>query len=66
MIQNIPPRLQRYLRRSAVEDLTGLSRSALYDLMSKGLFPRAVKLTAKSVAWREDDIANWLASREQA
>lgn len=65
MIPNTPPRLQRHLRRSAVEDLTGLSRSALYDLMSKGLFPRAVKLTAKAVAWREDDIANWLNSREQ-
>ena len=66
MIRNTPPRLQRHLRRSAVEDLTGLSRSALYDLMSKGLFPRAVKLTAKAVAWREDDIANWLNTREQA
>lgn len=66
MIQNTPPRLQRHLRRSAVEDLTGLSRSALYDQMKKGLFPRAVKLTAKAVAWREDDIANWLASREPA
>jgi prophage regulatory protein len=66
MIPNLPPKLQRHLRRSAVEDLTGLSRSALYDLMSKGLFPRAVKLTAKAVAWREDDVANWLNSREQA
>ena len=65
MTHNTPPRLQRHLRRSAVEDLTGLSRSALYDLMKKGLFPRAVKLTAKAVAWREDDIANWLNSREQ-
>jgi prophage regulatory protein len=65
MIPNLPPRLQRHLRRSAVEDLTGLSRSALYDLMSKGLFPRAVKLTAKAVAWREDDIAAWLNSREK-
>lgn len=65
-IQNASPRLQRLLRRPAVENLTGLSRSALYDQMQKGLFPRAVKLTAKAVAWREDDIANWLANREQA
>jgi prophage regulatory protein len=65
MNQNVPQRLQRHLRRSAVEELTGLSRSSLYDQMKKGLFPRAVKLTAKAVAWREDDIANWLASRDQ-
>lgn len=64
--QDTHTRLQPLLRRPAVENLTGLSRSALYDLMKKGLFPRAVKLTAKAVAWREDDIANWLANREQA
>ena len=66
MTQDTPSRLRRLLRRSKVEELTGLSRSALYDLMKKGLFPRAVKLTAKAVAWREEDIANWLNSREQA
>ena len=65
MSHNVPPRLQRHLRRAAVEELTGLSRSSLYDQMKKGLFPRAVKLTAKAVAWREDDIASWLASRDQ-
>ena len=40
----------KHLRRKAVEDLTGLSRSAIYDLMAKGAFPRPVRLTAKAVA----------------
>lgn len=54
---------QKHLRRRAVEEITGLSRSTIYDLMSKGQFPRPVKLTEKAVAWPESAIANWLASR---
>ena len=57
---------QRYLRRRAVEELTGLSRSTIYHLMSLGQFPRQVKLTAKAVAWAEGDVAQWLAERPHA
>ena len=56
----------KHLRRRAVEQLTGLSRSTIYDLMAKGLFPRPVRLTAKAVAWPESAIAEWLASRKAA
>ncbi|OWJ78583.1 helix-turn-helix transcriptional regulator [Haematobacter genomosp. 1] len=57
---------QKHLRRRAVEEITGLSRSTIYDLMSKGLFPRPVKLTGKAVAWPESAIADWLESRRSA
>lgn len=53
----------KHLRRRAVEDLTGLSRSTIYDLMSKDAFPRPVKLTDKAVAWPESKISEWLAQR---
>lgn len=53
----------RHLRRRAVEELTGLSRSSIYDLMAKGAFPRPVRLTQKAVAWPESAIAEWLAQR---
>ena len=56
----------KYLRRRAVEEITGLSRSTIYLLMSKGQFPRPIKLTAKAVAWSEASIVNWLATRAQA
>ncbi len=56
----------RYLRRRAVEEMTGLSRSTIYDMMAKGEFPRPVRLTAKAVAWPETAIADWLASRPTA
>lgn len=53
----------RHLRRPAVQELTGLSRSTIYDLMAKGAFPRPVQLTAKAVAWPESQIVEWLAQR---
>lgn len=48
------------LRRPDVESRTGLSRSSIYDGMSKGTFPQAVKLGVRAVGWRESDIINWL------
>lgn len=54
------------LRRPAVEAIVGLGRSAIYNMMAKGLFPKPVKLTAKAVGWRKADIDAWLASREVA
>ena len=57
---------EKHLRRRKVEELTGLSRSTIYDLMSKGAFPRPVKLTGKAVAWPESSIAEWLAQRADA
>lgn len=57
---------QKYLRRAEVENITGLSRSSIYKLMSEGDFPRPVKLTAKAVAWPESAIADWLNSRPAA
>ena len=59
-----PPTRHRLLRRGAVEDMTGLSRSTLYHLISVGMFPRPVKLSARAVAWRESDIEAWIEARE--
>ena len=56
---------EKHLRRPAVQEITGLSRSSIYALMARGDFPKPVKLTGKAVAWPESAIANWLASRAQ-
>ena len=52
---------EKHLRRLKVQEVTGLGRSTIYDLMKKGMFPRPVKLTGKIVAWPESAIAKWLA-----
>lgn len=58
--------LEKHLRRPAVEEITGLSRSAIYALMARGEFPRPIKLTGKAVAWPESAIRQWLESRSHA
>ncbi|MDW4548411.1 AlpA family phage regulatory protein [Defluviimonas sp. D31] len=58
--------IEKHYRRRAVEEITGLSRSALYELMYRGEFPRPVKLTARAVAWPESKVAEWLAQRSAA
>ena len=54
----------KMLRRPIVENMTGLGRSTIYDLMAKGQFPRPVKLTGRAVAWPESEVAAWLESRK--
>jgi len=51
------------LRRKVVQELTGLSRSGLYASVKNGTFPRPVKIGLRAVAWRSDDIANWISGR---
>ncbi|HMS94912.1 MAG TPA: AlpA family phage regulatory protein [Tabrizicola sp.] len=68
-LQTIPARdleAQRILRRDEVLHLIGLKKSALYELMAEGHFPRPMKLGERAVGWRAGDVAAWLASREAA
>lgn len=51
------------LRRKQVEARTGLSRNAIYALMSRNEFPRPVRLTAKAVGWRSEAVDAWVQSR---
>lgn len=55
----------RLLRRQDVEALTAMSCSAIYVWMNTGRFPKPVALGSKKVAWRESDIAAWLAARTE-
>lgn len=56
----------RILRRKDVEAQIGLSRSTIYDAMSRGEFPRPLKLGRRAVGWRQSDIDAWLARREHS
>ena len=50
----------RILRRQLVESQTGLSRSKIYDLITRDEFPRPIKIGARPVGWVEADIAAWI------
>jgi len=56
----------QFLRRAAVEKLTGLSRSSIYSLMDRGEFPRPRRIGRRAVGWDAAALERWLASREVA
>ena len=56
----------RILRRREVERLTLLSKASIYRLMRLGTFPMPLKLGQRAVAWRADEIHEWIASRPRA
>jgi prophage regulatory protein len=53
----------RFLRLKDVKALCGLSTSSIYEMMSRGTFPRQISLGPKSVAWAEPEIAAWQAEQ---
>ena len=54
---------KRLLRMREVLELTGLSRSSVYDRMNMGLFPKSCSLGGRSVAWVESEITQWIDSQ---
>lgn len=55
----------RILRLPAVMARTGLSRATIYRRAGID-FPLPVRLTARSIGWRESDIDAWVSSRTNA
>ena len=53
----------RFLRLPDVRAKVGLSRSTIYLRMSRGQFPKTVKLGERSVAWIDSDIDDWIEQR---
>ncbi|HEX7371121.1 MAG TPA: AlpA family transcriptional regulator [Rhodanobacteraceae bacterium] len=60
------PTRDRVLRRRSVQAMTGLSRSAIYRLISAGAFPQPVRLSANSVGWLASEVGDWVTSRVKA
>ena len=54
------------LRLRDVEARTGLRRSHIYLLASRGQFPRPLKLGDRASAWIEAEITEWVRARIRA
>lgn len=50
----------RLLRLKQVVIKVGLSRSQIYKLIAKGLFPEQIKIGSKISAWPEHAIDQWI------
>ncbi len=58
--------MTRLMRLPEVLQFTGLPRSTVYAMTNKGNFPKPVKLSERSSAWRSDEIQAWIESRTAA
>ena len=58
--------IKRGLRLKEVRHKTGLGRSTIYRWMDEGSFPKSVRLGARSVAWIESEIDDWLQAKSKA
>jgi prophage regulatory protein len=57
---NVPLRLLRF---GEVRQRTGLSRSTIWRMERRGAFPRRIKVSLNVVAWREDEVSEWIGSK---
>ena len=51
------------LRRKQVQVRTGLSRSAIYQYIKDGAFPKPIPLGPRAVGWLESEVSEWIAQR---
>lgn len=51
------------LRIRDVKRAVGMSVSTIYEWMANGKFPTPIRLGARSVGWKKDDIEAWQESR---
>ncbi len=52
-------RVPKLLRLDDVRELTGLSRTAIYEEMARGRFPGSYELTGRARCWKLEEITEW-------
>jgi len=55
--------MNKFIKLDDVMEMTGLSRSSIYQFMADGTFPDKVKLGARSVAWDANEVRGWMDGR---
>ena len=50
----------RYIRMSAVLEITGLSRTTIYSKIAAGMFPRPIRLSKRCARWSETEVLDWV------
>ncbi|PTA74177.1 AlpA family transcriptional regulator [Serratia sp. Nf2] len=63
VLQNGDTPRERFIRLPEVLYTTGLSRSTMYEMMSRKQFPVQVSLGGKNVAWLASEVEQWMDER---
>lgn len=53
----------KILRMPQVIEICGHSKSSIYALMAKNLFPKSIKISERAIGWLESDIQEWIDSK---
>ena len=51
---------QEFIRLNVVQEITSLSKSTIYRLISEGNFPKQVQIGKRAVIWVRSDITAWI------
>lgn len=55
--------IDRFMRRPEVEQISGLGRTRIYELMALGEFPRPFRV-GRSVHWSAAEVFGWIAKQK--
>ena len=57
---------EEFLRMRDIQQITALSKSTIYRLISEGTFPKQVRVGKRAVVWVRSDVSNWIDQRLSA
>lgn len=58
--------VDRLIDRRHVEEMTGLSRSTIYKMISENRFPKPVRIGRRAVRWKKSVVALWIEQLPEA
>ncbi|SMG61074.1 transcriptional regulator, AlpA family [Paraburkholderia susongensis] len=66
--QGIPEssKMDQVMRMKDVVKRIGLCRATIYSMISRGEFPRPIRIGERATGWRESELEAWLAKRSAA
>lgn len=56
---------ERFIRLPEVMKTVGMGRTAVYDRIKKGTFPKQYKISARVSAWKLTEVKAWMDSIQQ-
>jgi len=54
------------IRLAVVLEMTGLSKTSLYEAVNSGSFPKNVKISERSSAWVKSEVLGWIKEKIEA
>ncbi|MDR8399522.1 AlpA family transcriptional regulator [Paraburkholderia sp. USG1] len=58
--------MDQVMRMKDVVKKIGLCRATIYSMISRGEFPRPIRIGERATGWRESELEAWLANRSAA